>query len=191
IRKVSFQLKMLPTRQKIYYASKHDKPAFEDFVFVFTSIFPQVKKIKPFVYTHQVSPGQTRKSMIINLEMSNGSTIPQASISSGMFKTMLVLAEIHFGNNGSPIIIDEIENSLGVNCLPDVLSELEVACNQVIMTSHHPRVINVIPTRYWKVVQRDSNGTVNAYLSNSVIDKNSSHDTFFQLLNSDLYNGIS
>lgn len=189
IKKISYQLKKMPTRQKLYYASKYDKESYKEFLFVFTSIFPQVKKIQPVVLTNRVSPEQTHRALIFNFEMQNGSTVPQADVSSGMFKSMLVLAEIYLGSNSSPIIIDEIENSLGVNCLPDVLSELEVACNQIIMTSHHPRVINVIPTRNWKVVKRDENGTVHTYPAEAVIDKNSSQDTFFQLLNSELYSG--
>ena len=66
------------------------------------------------------------------------------------------LLELALASPGTVIVIDEFENSLGVNCLP-ALSDLlldHARELQFILTSHHPYVINNIPSTWWKVVTR-------------------------------------
>nr|WP_293102352.1 hypothetical protein [Okeania sp. SIO2F4] len=41
-------------------------------------------------------------------------------ISSGMLKTLMYISELYLSPEGSVILIDEFENSLGVNCLDSV-----------------------------------------------------------------------
>ncbi|NCS20052.1 MAG: ATP-binding protein [Microcystis aeruginosa G11-06] len=57
---------------------------------------------------------------------------------------------------GSVILIDEFENSLGVNCLDTLTEDLLVNYRdlQFIITSHHPYIINNISPAYWKIVTR-------------------------------------
>ncbi|MGR6834090.1 AAA family ATPase [Aliivibrio wodanis] len=189
INKLSCQYNELTCREKLYYAYKYDKESFEDFVFTYTNIFPNVRKIIPTLIKRHVSSKDDGRIIFIDIEMKDGKKVPQGNISSGMFKAMMILSELLMGNNNSPIIIDEIENSLGVNCLPDILSELQTAQNQVIITSHHPRVINDISKNYWKVVSREKNGNIRTYPANEVLDFESNHDNFLLLLNSSIYRG--
>ena len=61
-----------------------------------------------------------------------------------MFKTLMHIAEMKLMANGSVILIDEFENSLGVNCIEvvaDILMNQERDL-QYIITSHHPYIIN-------------------------------------------------
>ena len=76
-------------------------------------------------------------------------------ISSGMFKTLMYIGELHLSPEGSVILIDEFENSLGVNCIDSVTELiLERQDLQFMITSHHPYIINNISPKYWKIVTR-------------------------------------
>jgi predicted ATPase len=77
-------------------------------------------------------------------------------ISSGMLKTFWHLVEIYLSPKDSVILIDEFENSLGVNCLDAVTEDINDSPNQLqfIITSHHPYVINNIRPSHWKIVTR-------------------------------------
>ena len=77
------------------------------------------------------------------------------NISSGMFKTLMYISELYLSPNDGVILIDEFENSLGVNCIEQV-TELILTDrqSQFILTSHHPYIINNISPAYWKIVTR-------------------------------------
>ncbi len=189
IKEISKKYKGIKCREKIYYAFKFDENRFDDFIFAYSSIFPSVKTIEPRLIEAITDDSEEKRNLIyIDMHMESGEVVNQHSISSGMFKTMMILAELYFGNNKSPIVIDEIENSLGVNCLSDVLSEMEATENQIILTSHHPKVINIIPAKYWSIVSRKGN-VIFTKKAESIIGSTSSHDKFIQLINSKLYRG--
>jgi hypothetical protein len=73
-----------------------------------------------------------------------------------MIKSLMFLATIELSAAGSVILIDEFENSLGVNCLDTLTEDLLVNYRdlQFIITSHHPYIINNISPAYWKIVTR-------------------------------------
>lgn len=77
------------------------------------------------------------------------------SISSGMFKTLMYISQLYLSPDNSIILIDEFENSLGVNCM-DSMTDLILGNEklQFILTSHHPYIINNISPAYWKIVTR-------------------------------------
>ena len=73
-----------------------------------------------------------------------------------MLRTLIQISEIFLLNTGSVILVDEFENSLGINCI-DVLTDDIIHENknlQFIATSHHPYIINNIPYEYWKITTR-------------------------------------
>lgn len=77
------------------------------------------------------------------------------NISSGMFKTLMYISELYLSPDHSIILIDEFENSLGVNCIDSVTDLiLENTNNQFMITSHHPYIINNISPEFWKIVTR-------------------------------------
>lgn len=102
-----------------------------------------------------------------------------------MLRTLIHLHEFLFAPAGTVIVIDEFENSLGINCLP-VLTELmlERTDCQFIVTSHHPYVIGNIPMSTWRVVQR--HGSVVRLLPAQEVPRlrgGSRLDAFTRLLN--------
>ncbi|OQX07303.1 MAG: hypothetical protein BWK80_49650 [Desulfobacteraceae bacterium IS3] len=107
-------------------------------------------------------------------------------ISSGMLKTLLYLLEIYFAPKGSVIMIDDFENSMGQNCLPQLTDYILRYSNdiQFILTSHHPYVINNIPTKWWKIVTRKgSEVTVKDADSIPALKTGSKLDKFTLLMN--------
>lgn len=107
-------------------------------------------------------------------------------ISSGMLKSLLQVAELYLCEDGAVILIDEFENSLGVNCMDELTEDLVASERDVqfIITSHHPYIINNIPYRNWKIVTRKAGTVVVKNASDYKIGQ-SKHDAFIQLLQLD------
>ncbi len=77
-------------------------------------------------------------------------------LSSGMQKALLILTDIFTLPQGSIYLVDEYENSLGVNAInffPNLLLEEDFDI-QFFITSHHPYIINKIPVANWYVLHR-------------------------------------
>jgi hypothetical protein len=82
--------------------------------------------------------------------------ISSLDMSSGMARTLGHLLELTLAPDGATILIDEFENSLGVNCL-DAITDLikdRAGRLQFIATSHHPQIINGIPRDWWLIMRR-------------------------------------
>ncbi len=155
----------------------------------FREIFPQVTDIKVEPLEDRNDSSYIEKAPIVQIkERGISNWIPQHKISSGMLRTLFHIAEMYLWPKGTVILIDEFENSLGVNCI-DILTEDLLQQNrnlQFILTSHHPYIINNISPIYWKVVRRKG-GTVTAEDFDSLGLSDSSHEAFIQLINSDAY----
>ena len=105
------------------------------------------------------------------------------NISLGMLKTLMYISELYLAPENSIILIDEFENSLGINCLDSVI---ELLLNnkklQFIITSHHPYIINNVSPAYWKIVTRKS-GLVTVKNSEDFHISESRQKAFIDLIN--------
>ncbi len=112
--------------------------------------------------------------------------ITSPRLSSGMHRILSHLIELALAPPETVVIIDEIENSLGVNCLPDLTKRFRRRPSglQFIMTSHHPYIIQNIPPERWAIVSRGGS-VVSVVLAKSIsgVDAISAHDKFVQLIN--------
>ena len=124
----------------------------------FISVFPNVSNIKVETIKDENIPIPLSKL----LEEATTVSIQEKgvkdwieNISSGMLKTLMYISEIYLSPENCIILIDEFENSLGVNCL-DSVTELVLNNKrlQFIITSHHPYIINNVSPAYWKIVTR-------------------------------------
>lgn len=164
-----------------YYGQEVGSPEFAKFCHRFREIFPSVEDLR-------VRRSDEGDHALLHLEIRERGVphwIDQSSISAGMLRTLIHLHEFLFAPAGTVIVIDEFENSLGVNCLP-VLTELmlERTDCQFIVTSHHPYVIGNIPMSTWRVVQR--HGSVVRLLPAQEVPRlrgGSRLDAFTRLLN--------
>ena len=114
--------------------------------------------------------------------------IEGSNLSSGMWKTLEHIAEIYLCADNSAILIDEFENSLGINCIDEITHQILASERnlQFIITSHHPYIINNIDYHYWKLVTRNGS-VVQAEDATKYGIGRSKHEAFTQLINLDAY----
>lgn len=124
----------------------------------FLKVFPFVQSVK-LADLKEVSSKGSLPGIVAAFsikEKSVGDWIYLDQLSSGMQKVLLILTDICTLPVGATYLIDEYENSLGVNAIdffPNFLDEFETNA-QIIMTSHHPYIINNIDPKYWFVFHR-------------------------------------
>lgn len=183
----------LDTFQKIVLTYSIAKATFDEIKNKFIEVFPQIENVR----VEQIelgNPNSTYKVSTLQIkEKGVQKWIPHNRVSSGMMHTLFHIAEMYLWNDGTVILIDEFENSLGLNCI-DVLTEDLVYSNnniQFIATSHHPYIINKIPYEYWKIVTRKGS-IIKTYDAKDFDMGKSHHDRFMSLINHPFYKqGIS
>ena len=160
------QSSQLPISDKLLITYKKYPDTFEIIRRKFLDIFPQVEDLKiEFLEPLKLGDLIVSSNRIVLLEeppriqikeKNSHVWILDPNISSGMIKSLMFLATIELSPDGSVILIDEFENSLGVNCLDTLTEDLLVNYRdlQFIITSHHPYIINNISPAYWKIVTR-------------------------------------
>ena len=182
----------LDMSMKLFWTAVNDKILFEKIEKIFCEIFPFIEKIRIDILddTNQKTiPPSLHDVPFIQIKEKNiNKWIPQFNISSGMFNALMHLCEIYLCAENSVILIDELENSLGINCLGPISDEIvnNSRNTQFIITTHHPTIINSIEYNSWKVVIRNANN-VSVYKYDIDIN-NSAHDPYLQLINSIQYN---
>lgn len=144
---------------KAYLLSETDPVRFGEIKAYFLDMFPFVEDIRigPLSETDAARRFPTLDGILFSIKEREAATwIPEMDMSSGMRRALLHLFEVSLTPHGSVILIDEFENSLGVNCMPSLTDFIleHAPQHQFIITSHHPYIINQIPIDRWKLVQR-------------------------------------
>ena len=177
---------------KLFWTAINDKVLFSKIEKQYCDIFPFIEGIRidilDAVYLSQLSPSYREVPFIQIKEKNIKQWIPQFKISSGMFNALMHLCELYLCAENSVVLIDELENSLGINCLGPISDEIvdNTKNTQFIITSHHPTIINSIKYKSWKIVTRNANNvSVGKY---NVDTTESAHDPYMQLINSIQYN---
>lgn len=164
---------------KLYIASLFHKTIFEKIESRYCEIFPLVEYI-------EIVTTDFNELILLDIQIKEKGVlqwIHQSNISSGMYRVLIHIAEIYLCAPGSIFMIDEFENSLGVNCIDEVTNEILLSDKdiQFIITSHHPYIINNIDFSYWKLVTRKGSVVKTNPITN-FIHGESSHDKFMQLI---------
>lgn len=170
---------------KLFLVSKVDTKAFYKIKDRFCEIFPEVEglKIEPLNNNDELY-GLLKDLPFIHMKEKGVSKwIHQGKISSGMFRTLMHISELYLCPEGTVFLIDEFENSLGINCIDELTNDILKSSRQLqfIITSHHPYIINNIDFSNWKLVTRTS-GVVKAKSMDKYISGKSKHDKFMQLM---------
>lgn len=178
-------------RIKLYLVSKSDQKTFSKIKDRFSEIFPQVEdlKIEPLDMSDEELPSFFKDYPFIQMkEIGVPNWIQQGKISSGMFRTLIHISEMYLCPEGTVFLIDEFENSLGINCIDELTNDIIKSSRQIqfIITSHHPYIINNIDFSSWKLVTRTS-GIVKATPMDKFISGKSKHDKFMQLIQLNQY----
>ncbi len=160
----------------------------------FIEIFPQVEDIKVEPIKDNEFLNFTFEATVVQIkEKGVNKWIPHTRMSSGMVRTLFHIAEMYLWSAGTVILIDEFENSLGLNCIDVLTEDLVYDENKIqfIATSHHPYIINKIPYECWKIVTRRGS-KIKAFDAKDFDFGKSHHDRFMNLINHPFYkDGIS
>lgn len=179
----------LDTINKLLLVYYNVPQVFNDIKHDFIDIFPQVEDITVKRRKTKIWSGGGE----VENEVENGfvffikekglkNWISEFRLSAGMYKSLRFIANLYLSAPGTVILVDEFENSLGVNCI-DVVNNLLIERRdlQYIITSHHPYIINKIPMAHWKIVTRQGS-FVKVKKANDFRLGNSKHEAFMQLL---------
>jgi len=177
-------------KTKLCLLYKNQKKLFEEIENAFIDIFPYIEniKIEPIGDCYKQLPFFQESPLIQIKEKNVSHWIDEFIISSGMLRTLIHIAELYLCADNTVILIDEFENSLGINCINDLTSSLVSSERnlQFIITSHHPYIINNIGISHWKLVTRKGSVVTAIDAEKFGIGK-SKHQAFTQLLNLDAY----
>jgi hypothetical protein len=150
----------LPVQAKAFLLSDIDRERFDEIKGIFCDMFSFVEDIRVGLLSESDADRfffGFEDALIFSLKERGTETwVPEMSMSSGMLRTLIHLFEVSLAPRGSVILIDEFENSLGVNCMPSLTEFIleHAPDHQFIITSHHPYIINQIPIDRWKLVRR-------------------------------------
>ena len=172
---------------KLFLIAHNNPDIFDKIKQKFIATFPQVEDVKIEAVRYKNDPSHPLFPIQIK-EKGVKDWIFQFNISSGMRKTLIHISELYLSPEGTVILIDEFENSLGINCI-DVVTDLMVENRniQFIVTSHHPYIINNIGMEHWKIVTRKG-GVVTVIDAKDLNLGKSRHQAFTQLINLEEYN---
>jgi len=176
-----------PTVIKGHFLQKFFPDEFHEIKESYLEIFPKVNDLKIDMIEKS---GGYLFSYAIKENADNWILQPQ--ISSGMLRTLAHLIEVATAPIGSVMVIDEFENSLGINCMSEITDFILEQSNdiQFILTSHHPYIIHNIPWQNWQIVSRqDHEVKVTKATEIPALDTASSLDKFTQLVNLPEYEG--
>jgi len=183
--------------EKAYLLQDKFPDEFGNILDTYREIFPQVNAIEIGPSStllrvtrddHSVQPFE-----LLSIAISEGDMqgyVLWENMSAGMRRTLVHLLEFALAPRGTVILVDEYENSMGINCL-DAVTDLLLEPRrgiQLIITSHHPYVINNIPVDRWRVVTRHGS-TVRIIPASEVpaLNTQSKQDAFTRLLNATQY----
>ncbi|MCI1753879.1 MAG: ATP-binding protein [Flavobacteriales bacterium] len=174
------------TRTKLYLCYVNQKKVFHQIRDRYMDIFPQVEdvKVEPLDVKEEGIPQFFKDLPFIQIkEKQVDKWFEQGAISSGMLRTLLHLSEIYLCKEGTVFLIDEFENSLGINCIDELTNDIVQSKRdiQFIITSHHPYIINNINPSNWKLVTRVASVVKTEDVTKYNFSK-SKHDAFMQLL---------
>jgi ABC-type dipeptide/oligopeptide/nickel transport system ATPase component len=182
----SIQESNMPVVLKLLLVSHYYPEIFDKIKQKFIDIFPQVEDVKIEAVEDNDYPSIPDFPIQIK-EKGVNNWIFQHNLSSGMLKTLIHISELYLSPEGTVILIDEFEKSLGINCI-DIVTDLIVENKniQFILTSHHPYIINNIGMEHWKIVTRKG-GIVTVIDAKDLNLGKSKHQAFAQLINREEY----
>ncbi len=178
---------------KLYFLSKNFPQQYREIRDQYIDIFPFIEKIKirdlRDFQANLKAPGKTPVFSIKERHVDEW--MPLGELSSGMQKVLLILTDIYTLPDGAIYLIDEYENSLGVNAInffPSLLTHIETE-TQFIITSHHPYLINQMAAENWLIFHRKGSHVKIRYgKENAKRFSRSKQQRFIQLLNDPFYN---
>ncbi len=176
----------------LYILSKNFSNIYQRICAIYKSVFSFITDIKVLdmqeIDERIRIPGQVPVFCVKEKSINKWITLDE--LSSGMQKVLLILTDIFTLPDESIYLVDEYENSLGINAInffPDLLIEEEFNI-QFFITSHHPYIINKLPINSWYVFHRIGS-KVNILYGEKLSHRfgKSKQQAFIKLLNDSFY----
>jgi predicted ATPase len=142
----------------LYLLNKYFPKLYKSIIHYYRGFFPFVQDTR-IRDLSKVQPNVAISGQIPVFEISEKDSNEWVSItnlSSGMQKVLLILTDLHLLPSDSIYMIDEYENSLGISAIdffPEFVNEFEKDV-QLLITSHHPYLINEISPENWFIFHR-------------------------------------
>ena len=177
---------------KIFLLEKFYPSIYQEALKFFIEVFPFIQegKIRFVAGSHSPLPTGEQLPVFTIKEKGVERWIPLAELSSGMQKVFLIITDILTLPGDSIYIIDEYENSLGINAidfLPSFLID-HAGNNQFFITTHHPYLINNMPMKTWRIFTRQgSNVQIRLGEDFEARFGRSKQKAFIQLINDPIY----
>lgn len=178
---------------KLYLLQKLHSAEYQNIKDTFCEIFDSVEDVKilkssdlGIISDCPPPPKHLEIYYLAIKERGIASWISPANMSSGMFRSLMIVCQLCISPKGTVIIVDEMENSLGLNCIHKVASLMlsRAPDYQFIISSHHPYIINKIPIATWKLVTRlGYNVKLTDAQEVSNLQTQSHYDAFTRLIN--------
>ena len=143
----------LTVNSKLYLFQEYFKDKYSIVIDFYKDVFPTIKNVK--IEIKQTVPKSITPFFMVK-EKGVRKWLPLSELSSGMQKVMLIMTDVLSLPGNGIYMIDEYENSLGINSidfLPEFLTD-HGGNNQFIITTHHPYLINNMPIKNWIVLNR-------------------------------------
>ena len=147
----------LAVSAKMFLLERVYPKLYQDALKFFIEVFPFIQEGKIQFVAGPRSPLPTGEPLPLFTIKEKGVErwLPLAELSSGMQKVLLIITDILTLPGDCVYIIDEYENSLGVNAidfLPSFLID-HAGNNKFFITTHHPYLINNMPMKTWRIHQ--------------------------------------
>lgn len=191
---VDIQESRLGIDLKLFLLYKKDRKSFDRLKQRFIEVFPTIEDVKIEALSikdieNKQMPIYFKDIPIIQIkEKGVNKWIEERYISSGMLRFLMQLSELYLCAEGTVFLIDEFENSLGINCINEITHDILASRRQLqfILTSHHPYIIDAIGFDNWKLVTRNAGVIKTHDISKFNVGK-SKHSAFMQLLQLEEY----
>jgi hypothetical protein len=146
----------MPMLFKAEFLSRLFPSSFAELIENFRETFPSVEGLDVSVVQPSGLPSGMHGVSLSAIEAGVEHAVEFDDMSSGMQRYLSFLIHLSFAPPGTVVLIDELEASLGVNCLGPATDFLlrRAPDLQFIVTSHHPYIIEKIPPEHWKIVTR-------------------------------------
>jgi predicted ATPase len=177
------------TSVKLFFLSCLDNNTFNTIKQRFIAIFPTVEDLKVEFKDETSFLGLPKSTLYIEIKEKGVSKwIELSRMSWGMVRTLKQLSELYLCPEGTVFLIDEFENSLGINCINEITNDILASRRQLqfILTSHHPYIIDAISFNNWKLVTRNG-GVIKTHNIDKFNIGKSKHSAFMQLLQLEEY----
>lgn len=151
----------LPIQHKVALLASLFPDAFAEIEADFRDAFSSIEELRVLQLAPPPEPDEWRKideyvAVLSVRESGVAKPFAFSDMSSGMQRYLSFLIHLSFAPRGTVVLIDELEASFGLNCLPAATDFLlrRAPDLQLILTSHHPYIIQKIPIAGWKLVTR-------------------------------------